>query len=137
MRILSYASLAVLLAFGLLLFGCGDRPSTPPADSPIETTEAPDQASTEAEAEIPEDEIVAYVNSRPVARSNFEAARVALFNQYLQMYTQFGLNIETLLAGAEGRLFQLSLEAEALSRVMAAVLVEEEVTVIPQAEQVP
>jgi len=126
MRIPSYVLLVVLLAFGLLLFGCGDRSSTPPADSPVETTEAPDQAPTETEAEIPEGEIVAYVNGRPAARNDFEAAKVTLLNQYLQMYAQFGLSIETLLVGAEGRLFQLSLEAEALSRVMAAVLVEEE-----------
>lgn len=126
MRIPSYVLLAVLLALGLLLSGCGDRRSTPPADSPVETTEAPDQAPTETEAEIPEGGIVAYVNGRPAARSDFEAAKVTLLNQYLQMYAQFGLSIETLLAGAEGRLFQLSLEAEALSRVMAAVLVEEE-----------
>ena len=126
MRIPSYALLIVLLAFGLLLSGCGDRSSAPPAESPVETTEAPDQAPTEESAETPEDETVAYVNGRPVTRSSFEAARVALFNQYLQMYAQFGLSIETLLAGAEGRLFQLSLEAEALSRGMAAALVEEE-----------
>ena len=123
MRIPSYVLLIALLAFGLLLSGCGDRPSTPPADSPIETTEAPDQAPAETEAEVPEGEIVAYVNGRPATRSDFEAAKAALLNQYLQMYAQFGLSIETLLAGAEGRMFQLSLEAEALSRVMAAVLV--------------
>jgi parvulin-like peptidyl-prolyl isomerase len=126
MRIPPYVLLAILLVLGLLLSGCGDRPSSPSADSPIETTEAPEQAPEEATTEIPEGEIVAYVNGRPAARSDFEAAKGTLLNQYLQMYAQFGLNIETLLAGAEGRMFQLSLEAEALSRVMAAILVEEE-----------
>ena len=126
MRIRSFVLLAISLVLGLLLLGCGDRPSTPPADSPVETTEAPEQAPEEIAAEIPEDEIVAYVNGLPAARSDFEAAKMTLLNQYFQMYAQFGMSIEALLAGAEGRLFQLSLEAEALNRVMAAVLVEEE-----------
>jgi parvulin-like peptidyl-prolyl isomerase len=137
MRIRSLVLLAVLLVVALSLSGCGDRPSPAPADSPVETTEAPDQAPVEAAgapdqppeetaAGIPDDEIVAYVNGRPAFRNDFEAAQVALLNQYAQMYAQFGMSIEALLAGAEGRLFRLSLEAEALNRVMATVLVEEE-----------
>lgn len=126
MRIRALVMVAILLVLGLLLVGCGDRPSQAPADSPVETTEAPEQAPAEAVVEIPEDEIVAYVNGRPAIRSDFEAAKTALLNQYMQMYAQFGMSIEALMAGAEGRLFQLSLEAEALNRVMAAVLVEEE-----------
>jgi foldase protein PrsA len=137
MRICSFLLLAVLLGLALLLSGCGDRPSTAPADFPVETTEAPDRAPVETAgtpdrapggtaAEVPEGEIVAYVNGRPASRSDFEAAQVSLLNQYAQMYAQFGMSVEALLAGAEGRLFRLSLEAEALDRVMAAVLVEEE-----------
>ena len=40
MRIRSILLLAVALVLGLLLAGCGDRPSTTPADTPVETTDA-------------------------------------------------------------------------------------------------
>ena len=145
MRIRPFILLAVLLVLALLLAGCGERSSSPSADSPVETTEAPDQAPADAAetAEQPLDEaageVVSYVNGRPAYRDDFEAAKVTLLNQYLQMYAQFGMNIEALLAGGEGRLFQLSLEAEALRRVMAAVLVEEEADrrgIQPSAESV-
>ncbi len=116
MRIRTILLLAVTLALGLLLAGCGDRSPTSPTEPPVETTGAPDQAG----------EIVAYVNGRPAYRDDFEAAKVTLLQQYLQLYAQFGMNIESLLAGGEGRLFQLSLEAEALRRVTAAALIEEE-----------
>ena len=126
MRIRSFLLLAVLLVLGLWLVGCGDRPSPAPVDTPVETTEAPEVAPAETAVEAPEGEVVAYVNGRPAYRDDLEAARLSLLNQYMQMYAQFGLSIEALLAGAEGRLFQLSLEAEALRQVIATVLVEEE-----------
>ena len=126
MRIRTILLLAVTLVLGLLLAGCGDRPSTAPAESPVETTEAPDSPRAETAGELPEDEIVAYVNGRPAHRDDFEAAKVTLLQQYLQLYAQFGMSIESMLAGGEGRLFQLSLEAEALRRVAAAALIEEE-----------
>jgi len=133
MRIRSLALLVILFSLTLMMLGCGNRPAPSPAETPVETTEAPDQVPTETAERTPEDvagtagdEIVAYVNGRPAYRHDFEAARLTLLNQYLEMYSMFGMSIESLLAGGEGRLFQLSLEAEALRRVMATVLVEEE-----------
>ncbi len=118
MRIRPILLLAFLLVLGLLLSGCGDRSS----QTPEATAETPDETTAGASR----DEIVAYVNGRPTYRDDFEAAKVTLLQQYLQLYAQFGMDIEALLAGGEGRIFQLSLEAEALRRVMAAALVEEE-----------
>jgi len=137
MRIRSLILLVALCSLALLLSGCGDRPSPAPEESTVETTEAPEQtpaATVETPDPTPEpvepavvdDEVVAYVNSMPAYRFDFEAARLSLLNQYLEMYTMFGMSIEALLAGGEGRLFQLSLEAEALRRVMATILVQEE-----------
>jgi hypothetical protein len=126
MRIRSLMLLIGLFVLALLLSGCGNRPSPTPADSPVETTETPEQTPAVAASEIPEAEVVAYVNGRPAYRDDFEAAQATLFNQYAQLYAQFGMSVETLLVGAEGRLFRLSLEAEALNRVMATVLVEAE-----------
>ena len=142
MRIRTVVLLVALCSLTLLLFGCGDRPSEP-ADTPAETTEAPDAtpaaaseaadstpAATEpdvvATPETSDNEVVATVDGRPVYRHDFEAARLTLLNQYLEMYTMFGMSIEALLAGGEGRLFQLSLESEALRRVIATDLIREE-----------
>ncbi len=137
MRIRSLMLLVALLALGLLLSGCGDRPEPESTEPPVETTDATEQTPAEPvetagqpveqpESVLPRGEIVAYANGRPAYRDDFENAKVTLLNQYLQMYAQFGLSVEALLAGGEGRLFQLSLEAEAIRRVLAAALVEEE-----------
>ena len=130
MRIRALVLLVALCSLTLLLFGCGDRPSEP-ADTPVETTEAPDSTPAVSEPDAaPEttddDEVVATVDGRPVYRQDFEAARLTLLNQYLEMYTMFGMSIESLLAGGEGRLFQLSLESEALRRVIATDLIRHE-----------
>jgi len=120
MRIRSFVLLAVLLVLGLLLSGCGNRSSV---ESPAGVTE---QAPAQPATETPEGEIVAYVNGCPAYRDDFETAKSSLLNQYAQLYAQFGMSVDSLLTGADGRLFELSLETEALNRVMATVLVEEE-----------
>jgi foldase protein PrsA len=136
MRIRTLLLLVALCSLALLLSGCGDRPSEP-ADDPVETTAAPEaspvetadptpEAEPDATETEPEDEVVATVDGRPVYRNDFEAARLSLLNQYLEMYTMFGMSIEALLAGGEGRLFQLSLESEALRRVIATDLIRHE-----------
>ena len=149
MRIRSLVLLVVLCSLALLFAGCGDGSSEEPAAAPVETTEAPDSPPVEtaetpdtpatAPADSPDtetdvaepdiaapDEVVATVNGLSVYRDDFEAARLTLLNQYLQMYASFGMSIESLLAGGEGRMFQLSLEAEALRRVIATALVRDE-----------
>ena len=134
MRIRTTLLLAVTLVLGLLLAGCGDRSDQISEDSSPAVTTEPSDRTPEATAETPDeatdeaskDEIVAYVNGRPAYRDDFEAAKVTLLQQYIQLYAQFGMSIESMLAGGEGRIFQLSLEAEALRRVAAAALIEEE-----------
>jgi len=134
----------VLLLVSLLLIGCDDRPESTPTEAPIETTEAPNSAQEPpvAQHSDPEEapsseqappaaqhddpEVVAYVNGRPVYADDFEVAKASVTSQYAQMYAQFGMSIDTMMVGADGKMFQLSLEARALDRAMASVLVEEE-----------
>jgi len=113
----------------------------------METTEAPaaseEAAATpvqpaEEPAAVSAEEIVGYANGRPAYRSDFDAAKLSLLKQYVQLYAQFGMSIESLLVGGDGRLFQLSIEAEALRRVLSTLLVEEEADrrgVRPSAEE--
>jgi len=133
MRIRTLVLLSLCLIAGLLFSGCGDRSSSSPPEAEAETTEAPEdtspepvEAAEEPQAGGTEEEIVATVNGRPAYRDDLESARLSLLNQYVRMYAQFGMSIESLLAGPEGRLFQLSLETEALHQVLATLLVEEE-----------
>ncbi len=114
-----------------------DHPATEAADSPEETPPADDGPSeaTDADRDVPAEDdesqpsdgkVIAYVNGRPAYQDKLDAAEATLMNQYAQMYAQFGMSLDTLLAGAEGRLFELEMKAEALRRVAAAILVEEE-----------
>ncbi len=126
MRIRSFVLLALSLVLASWLIGCNDRPASPPADAPVETTEAPEAETSSSVATAIDEEVVARVNGRPLNRARFESAKDSVLNQYAQMYSQFGMSVDSMMVGAEGRLFRLSLEAEALDRAMASVLIEEE-----------
>ena len=151
MRCRSVWYVVALLLIGLLLFGCG-KDETPTASEPasastttpaVETpadavVEAPAEATVETPvepaeavetpAESVEDlgEVVATINGIPAYQSQLDDAKSSLLSQYNQIYAQFGMSISSLLVGAEGRMFELSLEAEALSNVMSTVLIQAE-----------
>ena len=140
MRCRSVLNVLILLVIGLLLFGCGkdaaptasestpaaaapaavEAPVEPPAETPAETATVP--------AETAEDlgEVVATIDGHPAYRTQFDEAKASLLSQYNQIYAQFGMSVSSLLVGAEGRMFELSLEAEAISNVMSTILIEAE-----------
>ena len=150
-RSLLVISLCLLLAG--LLFGCGNEPAPTSTDTPPATTEpetpastpeietpdvetpevespetpaAVDAPSTEDDgADIPAD-AVALLNGRPISQATFNNTRNALVNQYQQIYAQFGQDIRAMLTGAQGRIFQLSIDAEAMERSTVTSLMEAE-----------
>jgi len=129
MRLRTLTCLAIVLLLGLSFFGCSNRPTTP-----AESVDAPPETVSEGTPEItlpapeidPAREIVALVNGYPIYTDEFEPARGALLNQYAQMYAQFGMDISMLLAGADGRLFELGIEAEALQQLIQLRLTQQE-----------
>jgi foldase protein PrsA len=141
MRLRSTVCFLLVLILGLVFSGCTGNPDAtePVASTPAETSEAPEStapvvpevvaSSDEAPTtpEVDEDrEVIALVNGDPAYRDEFEAAKGALLNQYAQTYAQFGMDIATLLAGADGRMFELGIEAESLLQLVQLILTEQE-----------
>ena len=140
-RSLLVISLCLLLAG--LLFGCGNEPAPASNDTPPATTE-PDTPATTPDVETPDtpasvdtpsttdegdelpDDTVALLNGRPISQATFNNTRNALVNQYQQIYAQFGQDIRAMLTGAQGRIFQLSIDAEAMERSTVTSLMEAE-----------
>jgi len=138
MRFRLFACFLFVLILGLFISGCSDSPesTTEPvataqetsADSP-ETVEPsiPEVAPTEPEIAT-DREVVAFVTGDPAYRDEFESMKNSLLNQYAQTYAQFGMDISMLLAGADGRLFELGVEAEALQQIVQLILTQQEAT---------
>jgi len=137
MRFRSFVCLLLVLMLGLLFSGCSnssapttdaiDSTQETPSDNSSETTEVTtsEVASTAPEID-PDREVVALINGYPAYRDEFESAKGALLSQYQQTYAQFGMDISMLMAGADGRLFELGVEAEALLQMAQLILTQQE-----------
>jgi parvulin-like peptidyl-prolyl isomerase len=128
MRLRSIVCLLFILGLGLFFSGCSNNPepTTGPVASTQETsTESPEIASTAPEIDS-DREVVALINSSPVYRDEFERAKATLLNQYAQTYAQFGMDIAALLGGADGRMFELGIEAESLLQIVQLILTRQE-----------
>ena len=130
MRLRSLVCLLLVLALGLFIAGCNN--DTPPATESIDTAQdttsdssvevadtpalpdssAPDLPSPEPVVDS-EREIAALVNDYAVYQDDLDEVKAALINQYSQTYAQFGMNFADLLVGADGRLLELGVEADA------------------------
>jgi len=152
MRFRLVLTVTVLMLIGLLLAGCGERESTAPDSTPQTTatteTTAPEASTPETEStgpatveetapaeETDEPEaapiedlgpVVARINGHPGYQAEFDEAKSSLISQYNQVYGQFGMSMDSLMVGAEGRVFELGLEAEAIDRLLSTVLIEAE-----------
>ncbi len=126
----------ILVLSSLMLAGCGKstEPATntasdqstdqsPSVASPPSGTQSP---STEASAQASDTGIVAYVDSIPITDQLFERAKSQVLARYQQLYAQFGQDVSTLLQGADGRLFELRIENDALEAVTTRALISEE-----------
>ena len=134
-----------IVLLGLVLAGCSDRPSNTadeqPDSTPVEETVAdvtPEEAAPQEESAVETGiaagdlegpssaEIVATANGVPVYRDEYESAKSAIVNQNAMTYAQLGMDYGALLEGGDGRLRELSIEAEAMYRVFGVVLAEAE-----------
>ena len=128
------------LSLCLLIFGCGRAPASPAADdsSPVPATEeqaeppivdaAPaEEPGIDTVTESLDQEIVATINGFPLYREAFDSAKEDVLDQYQRVYAQFGQDIRAMLVGAQGRIIQLGLEAEALERLFFYAITDEEV----------
>jgi len=134
-----------IVLLGLVLAGCSDRPSNTadeqPDSTPVEETvvdASPEEAAPREESAVETEiaaggledpssaEIVATANGVPVYRDEYESAKSAIVNQNAMTYAQLGMDYGALLEGGDGRLRELSIEAEAMYRVFGVVLAEAE-----------
>jgi len=133
----------LFLSLCLFIFGCGKEPASPAADdsSPVPATEEqaeppivdvtpaeePGEGGIDTATEPADQEIVATINGHPLYREAFDSAKEDVLNQYQQVYAQFGQDIRAMLVGAQGRIIQLGLEAEALERLFFYAITDKEV----------
>ncbi len=135
MRLRSIVYPLLVLVLGLLFSGCSDRPATTEPVASTEVTSPPSPATTEPSVPettattpevLPDREVIALINGSPAYRDEFEDARDALLKQYEQTYAQFGMDISMLLAGADGRMFELGIDAEAVLQIFQMILTRQE-----------
>jgi len=70
--------------------------------------------------------VAATVNGARISRESLGQATTNLFNQYQQYYQQIGQDANSLFAGAEGALFRIQLEAQALQGLIREALYAQE-----------
>jgi len=73
------------------------------------------------------DQGVAVINGHTIESSSLDQATMAVLERYQQMYSQFGIDIKGMLAGARGRVMDLEMEVEAFSTLVANTIVDEEI----------
>jgi parvulin-like peptidyl-prolyl isomerase len=141
MRLRTIVSFLLVFIVGIIFSGCTNTPdTTDPAASTPEATSTPPETTAPVVTgpAIPADdspatpavetdrEVIALINGEPAYSDEFEAAKGALLNQYAQTYAQFGMDIGMLLAGADGRMFELGIEAESLMQIVQLILTKQE-----------
>jgi foldase protein PrsA len=135
---------ALVLAAALVMFGCG-KESTPPATTPAATAQPeasapqtqPEAAAPAAETPAPDStlvppdanyKIIAVINGQVIDTGMLDTATLSVITQYKSLYSQFGMDFQSMLDGAEGRIMELNVESEALERLFMQVIVSAEIT---------
>ena len=105
-----------------------ETPSTPPASSP-EAPSTPAPVATPPAPEVPPamDQRVAVINGHAIESSRLDQAAAAVLTQYQQLYSQFGINLGSMMFGARGRVMDLEMEVEALARLVTQIIVDDEI----------
>jgi len=139
-----FVHLLLILILGLLLSGCGSDTSTP-TTSDDTAVEAADQETVETEdttvdasdasavddstataVASAEPTVVVTVNGSPGYSDALETAYSSIYSTYYELYAQFGMDVAGLLQGPDGLSFDLSLESQALERVILEVIIHDE-----------
>ena len=131
-RPLVLLSLVVILMF-LVFGGCG-RDTTPTTDEASDRSieQVADVDATDPIAEpvethpLTDDAVIAYVNDVPISNDDLERSKQQVLSRYQQIYSQFGQDVGDLFEGAQGRLFVLRIEDEALELATTRALIIEE-----------
>ena len=146
----------VLVVFLLLLalaFGCSRQPVAPadedvaiatedtsePAESDVVDAPASDEPVAPPAEAAADSTVIATVNGRPIGQDDLESATDGLIAQYQQLYSQFGMDIRSMLVGAEGQVYRLRLQSEALDRLFFEALVKIELEhrdLVPTEEEI-
>jgi foldase protein PrsA len=132
-RLLGWLTLGVSLLL-LVLVGCSrdsgpttdgisDQPTEQVVDTPVvEPLDQPDEIAS-SPVEQANGDVMATVNGVPISRDWFERTKQQVLSQYQQIYSQFGQDVRTMLGGAQGRLFDLRIQDEALEQATTRALV--------------
>jgi len=73
------------------------------------------------------DQRVAVINGHAIESSRLDQAASAVLTQYQQLYSQFGINLGSMMFGARGRVMDLEMEVEALARLVTQIIVDDEI----------
>ncbi len=130
MRNRSWLVIHLLMVLMLLLVGCSSPSpspeSTSSSDTPLASAEDAQASASNVNKIDPERPVVVTVGGVPAYVDDFENAKNSLLNQYAQTYAQFGMDLLTVLAGADGRMFELGIEAEAALQLIQLILTQDE-----------
>jgi len=129
--------LMVTVLLVLALGGCSrDSASVADDDADVSTdvqATTPDESSDVASTttiETPADDVsaalVATVNSISITDEKLDRSKRQVLSRYQQIYSQFGMDVYSLLDGAQGRVFELRIEDEALELATTRALITEE-----------
>jgi parvulin-like peptidyl-prolyl isomerase len=126
-----FTLITVLLV--LALGGCS-RDTAPPTNADADTAPATETADTTAPADTTTSsdtatvgtDVVAYVNDVAIDTGMLDRAKQQVLSRYQQIYSQFGMDVYSLLSGAQGRVFQLRIEDEALELATTRTLIRDE-----------
>jgi foldase protein PrsA len=127
MRVRAIVCLSFVLILALVLFGCGKKPvSVTESDGTTSTTSTASATQLTSPQIDADRELVALVNGFPVYADDLEDAKGAIYNQYAQTYAQFGLELSTMMVGADGYMFELGIEAQAFMQLVQTELTRQE-----------
>jgi len=135
MRLRSLGVVALSAALLLLVLAGCSRDSGPTANSVSDkpNEQVADEQALDHRPQLDETvsatvvdagvDIMARVNGVPISVDQFDRTKQQVLSQYQRIYSQFGQDVRTMLGGAQGRLFDLRIQDEALEQATTRALV--------------
>ena len=135
MRVRSLGVVAFSAALLLLMLAGCSRDSGPTANSVSDkpNEQVADEQALDHRTQLDETvsatvvdaggDIMARINGVPISVDQFDRTKQQVLSQYQRIYSQFGQDVRTMLGGAQGRLFDLRIQDEALEQATTRALV--------------